>query len=449
MTLALKDFEFLKQQFKDCVQFVFNREGKDKIADLPPLRRDQLQFLSSVFTEVESRIEKEKSQAATEKRTPALKPYINVLYGAMCVINQDITNHLSKGQGSRVRDRLNIAMGITKTETPDTAQYIDFYKSLNQFINLIYVGNDSRNKLNKEHALQTIPLEKLMKFANLSYFLEEQARKTATAKLANGGASTVNASTYRVEKLISAPLVAKFESFKDLKEALHQLNLVETAHKDKADISEIDDKNRAIQLQFLNKIAQSLDAKIWMNDVEKTAILAGSMYIVRGQIFREYGYEPLDNVDLVASYIRSGSVVHTNLTKILDAKNESVENIELLITAANQYINYMTVELKAVPKKEPIPTVRTNHIFSTIKDFSLSTLFDLAQYMIRSCRSIALDRCVTEMKKEIEAAKPKDTKSASMFGSWASWWTKPEPNVEDNEEDVPVDERGLITPTNL
>lgn len=421
MTFALKDFEHLKKHFNDCVAFVLKRDGKEKISDLPSRRRDELQFLTSVIAELETH------KITTES--------VNTLYGAMLVTNQDIVNRMKSGEStSKVLDRLNLGMGITDSVKPSNDQYATFYKSLNRFLNLIYVENDSRQGFKKEHALQTVPAPKLVDFAKIGFQLEEAAQNHISTTLAVDGKSNTDGSWYKPAKLVPESIVAPFTSFAALKEALHQLEISETADKNTADISLLD-QNRAIQLQFLKSLAISLSGPkaSGIKENEKVAILAGAMYIVRGQIAQEYGEEPLSHADIVATLFRNGSVVHTELTKVLNAKTTCVEDTEVLINAANQYIRHMTVE--KVDAKEAI---RDKHLFSDIKGFSLVSILELAQNMIRSCRNMAIDFCLGELNKEIkaqEALLPK-APSTSYASSIYSWWKKtPQQPAEDELEE--------------
>jgi hypothetical protein len=420
MTFALKDFEHLKKHFNDCVAFVLKRDGKEKISDLPSRRRDELQFLTSVIAELETH------KITTES--------VNTLYGAMLVTNQDIINRMKSGEStSKVLDRLNIAMDIKDSSKPSNDQYATFYKSLNRFLNLIYVENDSRKGFKKEHALQTVPAPKLVDFAKIGFQLEEAAQNQISTTLTVDGKSNTDGSWYKAAKLVPESIVAPFTSFAALKEALHQLIIAETADKNTADLTTLD-PSRAIQLQFLESLANSLSGPkaSGIKETEKTAILAGAMYIVRGQIAQEYGYAPLSHTDIVATLLRNGSVVHTELTKVLNAKTTCVEDTEVLINAANQYIRHMTVE--KVDAKEAI---RAKHLFTDIKDFSIVSILELAQNMIRSCRDMAIDFCLGELNKEIkaqEALQPK-APTTSYASTIYSWWKKA-PQQPTAEEDL-------------
>lgn len=429
MTFALKDFEHLKKHFNDCVAFVLKREIKESIAGLQSRRRDELQFLTTVIAELE-----------TKKIT---QESVNILYGAMCVTNTDIVRRMKTGEStSKVFDRLNIAMGIVGENKPSNEQYVTFYKSLNKFLNLIYIGSDSRKGFKKEHPFQTVPAIKLVEFAKIGFESEEATHNAISASMPTDGKSTVSdGSWYKPVVLIPESIVAPFGSFAALKESLHLLVIAETADKNTADISSLD-PNRAIQLQFLDTLANNLSAKkaAGIPEPEKRAILAGAMYLVRGQIAVEYGYAPLNDVDLVPTLISNGSVVHTELTRILNAKNTCAEDKEALIHAANQYIRYTSVENVKV-KDVHVESIRAAHAFSGISGFSLTPILQLIQKMVRTCRDTAIDFCFGELQKEIQAqealqpSKPASSYAASISSSLLNWWKKPShPEIDAEEE---------------
>ncbi|WP_298628330.1 hypothetical protein [uncultured Legionella sp.] len=446
MTFALKDFEYLKKHFNDCVEFVLKRDHKEKIADLPSRRRDELQFLTTVIAELDKQIavlnidkqlERVKIESRADKRAELLKPYVNILYGAMLITNQDIVKRMHSGEStSKVLDRLNIAMGLDKGKPSDT-QFDTFFKSINNFLNLIYADNDSRKGFKKEHILQTVPALKLVQFAKIGFELEEATQKTIHVALPFDGKSQTDGSWYKPAQSVSALIVAPFTSFAALKKSLHQLIIAETADKNSAAISELDTK-RAAQLQFLDNLAQSLseskaDA---IQETEKMAILAGAMHIVRGQIAIEYKYEPLTHTDFSPTMMSNGSIVHTELTKILNAKTTSVQDIEALIFAANQYIHHLTIE-KTVTKSASVEAIRTKHLFSEISGFSLVTILELAQNMIRSCRDKAIDFCLGELNKEIKEQEALLPQKPSYFASiYNMWGTSKKPVVVEDDNDV-------------
>ena len=447
MTLVLKDFDELERLFNDCVAFVLKREKKDSIAALPSRRRDELQFLSTIINELHNQIAHAKSH---DKRAVVTRS-VDILYAAMNVIVADIDRSKTAYESSgKVKERLNIAMGISAEHRPSPDQLAKFYKSLNQFMNQIYVDLDSRKGFKKDHILQSVPMDKLVKFAKIGFEFEEAAQNNVNNSLVVGEKPKADGAWYKPTKEVPESIVAPFKTFAALKDDLHSLIITESADKNAADISSLDD-NRAIQLQFLNSLAISLSGPkaSGIKETEKTAILAGAMYLVRGDIAKEYGYEPLSDEDIKPTLLRNGSVVHTELTNILKAKETPVEDIEVLVTAANQYIRHMTVQ--NIDSKE---SVKPEHIFSTIKDFLLNPILSMAQSIIRSCRDKAIDHCVVELNKEIEASKPKEASSsyASSFSLY-SWWRKPakvqaeEEDLEDQKEQTASSSTDITQPT--
>lgn len=159
------------------------------------------------------------------------------------------------------------------------------------------------------------------------------------AKLTADGKTKANANSFHVEKPIDSSIVEQFKSWDEMKGALHQLILDELSDKNVAKISALS-QARSAQLKFLQTMAEQLD-KIpnqSLEPSEKMAILAGAMYIVRGQIAQEYGKDPLSNDKI------SATVIHTGLSTILHANADCCEDKEVLIAAANKFIRHMVIE---------------------------------------------------------------------------------------------------------
>ncbi|KGP62349.1 type IV secretion protein Dot [Legionella norrlandica] len=436
MTFVLREFEDLKKHFNDTVDIILQREDKKKIEELPSPRKEEIQFLQSVLTKLEDRLSQHQPQPKS------LKPYATVFYGAMLLICRDIENklgYMERKENSLLYTRLMDGMGITDSNLPLPNQYIIFYKELNKLLSFIYVDNDSRKGLKQEHFLQKLSLKELSDFVKLSFLQEERAEKNALAKLTADGKSKIDANTFQVVKTIDASILEPFKSWPEMKEALHKLILEEFSDKNVANFSKLEKKNqdRAAQLQFLHTLAEQLDNIPEQNlaSLEKIAILAGAMYIVRGQIAIEYSKAPLSNNEL------SGSIIHTGLTKILHANAESYEDIEVFITAANRFIRHMTIERpessnRSITKE----AIREKHLFSEITGFNLSSVLPLIQEMIKTCRSEALDACVIKRHEELEALKPKSQKSSitgTISGYVGNWWgsKKPTSATSEHEED--------------
>jgi hypothetical protein len=442
MTFALKDFSDLTLHLNDCVKFVLGRLDTDKMKDVPNPRREQIQFLAAVHAELKAQIKAARIEdAPANKRMALLRPYTTIFYGAMCVINKDIANNLgSVRSGSKVMERLLVAMGISEITQPTPAQYLAFYAHFNKFLSNIYLEHDSSVGLNKNSIFQDITLDKLTKFAKLSYKLEEEAQNTVNAQLCVQGMSKVE--PIRVSKDVPPGITAQFKTWEHIKESLHDLIVKEEVDKNKSSILKLD-KSRSIQLQFLQAIAESLSniKTAGFKDSDRIAILAGAMYIVRGQIAKEYSKEPLSNDDIVPTMLQYGSVVHTTLTAMLHAKEESFEHIEFMISATNQYMRYMGIEMSE-GLKDSREAIRTKNIFSEIKGFDLVSVLNLNQEMIRSCRVGILERNVAEFKKDITTGKHKSSNPSylSSFGGWFSSKPTAKASDSDSEEDDSYDE---------
>ncbi|HAT2009532.1 TPA: lpg0634 family Dot/Icm T4SS effector [Legionella pneumophila] len=431
MTFVLKEFDTLKSHFNDTVKIILQREKKDKIEDLPNPRKEELQFLTAVLNQLEAKID--------ELKPRSLASYVHVFYGAMLLVCKDVENNLrvmEKKENSLLFTRLMDGMGISDENIPTSDQNIMFYRGLNKFLNFIYESNDSRKGLKKEHFLQVLSLKKIYSLAKLSYEQEEAAENNALTKLTADGKTKANANSFHVEKPIDSSIVEQFKSWDEMKGALHQLILDELSDKNVAKISALS-QARSAQLKFLQTMAEQLD-KIpnqSLEPSEKMAILAGAMYIVRGQIAQEYGKDPLSNDKI------SATVIHTGLSTILHANADCCEDKEVLIAAANKFIRHMVIERpEQSNKKITKESIRENNMFSDIAGFQLISVLTLIQNMIRTCRTDAIEACVTKRKEELEALKPKKegySIASSVTGYVGSWFKKaPSMSEEDEEDDL-------------
>lgn len=403
MTFVLKDFEELKKHFNDTIRIILEREGKEKIEDLSNPRKYELQFLSAVITELEAR------QNYTKQRTGRIYP--TILYGAMLLITQDIEqnlNTLGKKDNSLLFARLTDGMGITDKNKPEPKQLAEIYKTLNNFLRLVYVDKDSRMGWDKQQALNVVPLKSLAHLIETSFLLEEAANKLTTSKLTVQGKTNADLVRFKVPKEAPSAVISQFGKWEDLKQSLHDLILKELANKNVAKISSLS-KERSAQLSFLTALEKSLsEAKGHILPAsERTTILAGAMHIVRAQIALEYKKPGLTTSDI------PHSIIHTGLTEILKAKIESLDDIELLVTATNLYIQHMTIEHAEPVKGSEIDSIRVSHLFSDIEGFDLLNLFDLQQHLIKTCRVDALKLCVGI---EVEATKSTEVNSNASVG---------------------------------
>lgn len=387
MTFILKDYNALIERFEETIKLILLRDKKETVEQLDNPRRDQIKFLQYIVSDIRTELARPKT------RSPSLDAgyhsnITNVLYGAMSLISTIITDSVYRG--STLRDSLDFGMGINTKEKPSNAQYRECYAQLNYYLNRIFINKDSRLGIRKDHSLRYIPEETIIEFVKKSYELEASYEKKTLDTYAIDGNSVTSITDYRKTKKIPDNLLTINNDWETLKAQLASLIRQELADKDLADISLLP-KERAAQLGFLHTIAKTLPTTK-VTPIERTAILAGAMHIIREQIGQEYGLALLDKRD-TSSVLQAGSVIHAGLTVILDAKNNSPENIEALVQAANHFIMAVTT----VSDK-----FRAQHLFSTMAHSDLLSLLTLSQNIIKTCRLVALDAAVKRASEAME-----------------------------------------------
>ncbi|MDI1353081.1 MAG: type IV secretion protein Dot [bacterium] len=410
MTFVLKEFTTLEKHYNDTIEIILLRDKKDSIDKLESPRKEQIGFLQDLVSTLKKQLEK--------------KPLITricseTMYGAMLLIQANIRDNssmLSPAENSLLYQRLSLAMGLTDADKPTAQQFINCHKSLNQFLRNIYINRDSRLGLKEEHCFNNLSLDTLAGLITKNYELEEFWRKTASAALGINGKTTFDYKTVRSEVVeINGELVDKFGTWEHLKHELDQLIKIELADKNVSDISLLS-KARASQLQFLYALKETLPLAIHLKPAERVAILIGAMHLIREQIGREYNKKPLNNEVIIKS------VIHTKLTQILNPQalggenQESVENMAELVNYAHKFIYQITVEPIDGARSIDHESMREKNPFAKIKDFSLKSLFDLAQEMIKHCRINALTQAICEHNDGLEAAKPKAAVATSSIG---------------------------------
>lgn len=427
MTFELKGYNELKAHFKETVEIILKKyKIKSSIEELIEPRRSQVKFINYTIESLDARIE----ETNHSNMPRVLAEAARTLNGAMLLVSAQVTESLGTIQrNSLLRDRLNLGMGITDENIPTNFDLNKCYEELNKFFKLIFVEKNSRKGLKAEHDLQYIPLDMLVGLMKRSYELEELSHKNALADFALDGKAVINPRNFKTAP-VAASIIAPFTNWETLQSALQQLETDELGAKNVADISLLS-KERAAQFSFLKTLVKNLNTLFpeTTKDSLKTAILAGAMCIVREQIGqKEYSKTALSHDDI------SSSIIHTGLSKILNSKETSPENIEALLHVANDFIMFMTTE----PKK-----YKAKHLFSDIKDFSLPGILELVQSTITNCRKTALDRVVTAYKlleaekAEAERLAKEETESATkkaepttilgMLGSMI--WATPKPKV--------------------
>jgi len=407
MTFTLQDYNQLKKKYYDTKVAVLSKHEKDSIELLKADRREPMKFIEYVIEELDKQIKK-------QVETPPKKYHhktipINqreILTAAMHLMSTVITSRLSLSSlslDSLLRNRLDTDLEITADNIPGNVISYELYRKLNQFLRIVFNDKDSRNGIDPNNPLRYIDQDTLIIYIKRSYELEEEYYKMAVADLGTAG-KELRADSYRVTEPILASTLSDLPNFETLNEELNSLELKEQGKKSVTKIEELS-AERVAQLQFLNKLREHLKT-IPIKESDKIAILAGAMYIVREQIGRTYSStrEPLSNAD-------NGSVIHTGLTKILNAKTNSPENIQDLVRATLHYMTHATLD--------GVEQIRSRHIFSDIPGFSVQAVLSLSKNMVKTCRLKALDTAVGAYKialaEQQTSEKEKTGASASGF----------------------------------
>lgn len=410
MTFVLKKFEALKKEFNRAVTLVLDVKKVSDINDLKEPRKSELLFLQTLFTEIEKEIK-------ISKKTTNEHSFI--LYGAMLLIIKDIEMNLSKGsyiENSNLYTSLRSCMGITKDNDLNPQQLTKCYKELNLYLLPIFKQNDSSQGFAENFALQCLEMNKLVSLLTTSYDLEKKAYELEAKSLTTEGSSAVALSSFKLQKEVNKEILSRFVSWVNVRDLFDNLVMKEKMDKKKDDIKALD-KPRNIQLQFLTQLSFCLNETKTIKTADKTAIFTGAMYLIRGQIAKEYRCKPLYNEKL-------NSTVYKNLSEILHAKEECVQTIECLLDTTYQFLRYATIE-PSISTKDGIkaPTITTKHPFAAIQDFSIKDLLTLSQEMICDCRTAAINQCKKAFqsaeeahKKEEEMAKPKEKSSWNLYG---------------------------------
>lgn len=434
MTFVLKDFNAIKKHFNEAVTTILRREKIDSVGDLPKKRREEIMFLQSVLTELESRI--------THYKPKNLKPFAEVLSGAMLVIKKDIKDNLGymeKAEGSLLYTSLDTVMGIDGKDFPDHHQTASYYYALNSFLALIYKEGNSRLGLSSAPVFASVPLEKLVTLATSSYQLEEAVRKEITKNYVADGKTDAKIGGYVTTKDTAASAVEPFTSYATLKASLDSLIIDERAKHSVPKISALPNKTRVTQLLSLQILSEALATPTAISKIkesERIAILAGTMLLVREQIGQnEYSKTPF-STDAIER-----SEVHKGLTGILKAQEIDTEDAQALITAAQHFTAHMTLD-RTDNKGVVTEAIRAKHIFSDIPGFNLASVLDLMQKLIKTCRIDALNRCIKDHKKEVEGDKPKEASISYASLLTGGWFGGKKAVVTDDAERTVVLEQG-------
>lgn len=443
MTFSLKDFNSLKIGFEAAIKHILECEGKTKVNELAEKRKEEILFIQVVISQLEQQFE------SAEPTPQALAYASKVIAGALLLMEQDIIANLGRfeyPEGSLLYQSIHSLLGKNENNIPDSCQVTEYMRALNKFLEVIYEGGDSRNGLSSENIFYEINPKRFASFLKLSYEFEAQNYKTYTEQGIGKSVTQqthINKHPFRARAIIapSSPLIENKDfGFDRLKASLDQVMILERRANGVSDITQIKNKTRAVQLQFLEKLANHLDTKSALAKEEfreptRIAILAGAMLLVREEIsMGEYkSKKALDKTT-------TGSVVHTELSKILALDKLSSEDALIFMQTTHQYLTTLMLERLDIKGRAFKDVHAEKHIFSDIKKFSASEVLSSCENMIAELRKVSFKRCVKE-----EAEKQQATKQTSKLSYWSAGFlgkkTTPRPVVKpESKEEHSEDE---------
>lgn len=451
MTFELKTLKELKDHFNRTKETVLNYEHAvsfDKLAEpkmrsammlqeavllkieeqITVLSKDKEEKLAKIDEKLKLELEKTKQESEKSKFSPTklkeeaekaknklesrfnenIQNYTLAFYGAMLIAQDEISSinrTRAKMLSSRIAEAIGIGASVSVEKLPNANNYETFYVMFNALmLSHLYPNADARKGFKEEHMLSALPKDDLERILTKGYEFEKNARIAVVNGLAANGKSVINVSAYKVEKETPASATERFKSFAELKKELEGIITAELVSKGKGTINEV--QARAAQLNFLEKIGtlvESLDIK----DTEKTAILAGAMYLVRKEIQKSYA-------DSLIHCMRSpdNSEIHKKLGELLGAESISHLDHESLLHAANNFIRYATLESKNPEQKtSTVKVINESHPFVKIEGFKLSEVLNLFFEAICSSRDSACKQIFITMKQSEKVEQPENSTS--------------------------------------
>lgn len=344
---------------------------------------------------------KEDAEKAKKKLESRLNENIHnyklAYYGAMLIAQHDISS-INRNRAtilsSRIAEALGVGASVAIDNLPSPNYYETFYVMFNALMkSQLFPEGDARKGFKEDHMLSALPKDALERILTKAYEFEKNARTTVVDGLAANGKSVIDISAFKVEKETPSSATERFKSFAELKKELEGIITAELVSKKKGTINEV--QARATQLNFLEKIC-ALVENLGIKDTEKTAILAGSMYLVRKQIQKTYLLRSPDN-----------SEIHKKFGELLGAESISHLDHESLLHAANNFIRYVTLENKQTEQKKPVEKViNESHPFAKIEGFNLPEVLNLFFEAICSSRDSACKQIFITMKQSEKVEQP-------------------------------------------
>ncbi len=439
MTFTIKDYNTLKSSFNQTLDILERREKKTDA-----VRAKQIAFLNDVIALLDKNIKdtanehtklafqpsksttKKISKASTlEKIETKLTAEAAValqanltLYGAMAFIVSTINEKLGFAQGSLLRDRLyKDDMGINADNVPTALQYKNMYQQLNKFLQVLFNENQASQGIKAQGGLTNTETRTLVHWMResykheLSFFIDALPSKISLSQeesIKNNikePAPTNESSTILFDiapfSLSNLKLPDWVATKKQLTDVIHD----ELAEKNLHNINALSNNTRRNQLNLLKQIEDELDASSLSSD-KKSAILLGTMYIVREQISKEY------NKGLLICDTTS-SIIHQKLSQALGLDREYSNKVDPLVNMAQTFIMHLSLE----ETTEETQRWRNTHALSSLpQDFLIDTL-KLSQKILYTSRLHALEDAYAHYKTSMPTVKAHNT---SVFTFWNS-----------------------------
>ncbi len=444
MTFELKTLKELKDHFNRTKEMVLNYENAtsfDKLEEpkmrsamilqeaillkieeqVTVLAKDKEERLAKVDEKLKAEIEKakdgEKKFSPTKLKEEAdktklrienrfnenIQNYTLAFYGAMLIAHHDISS-INRNRAimlsSRIAEAIGISASVSVEKRPNANNYETFYIVFNGLMRShLFPSADARKGFKEEHMLSALPKEDLERILTMGYEFEKNARIDVVNGLTANGKSVIDISAYKVEKETPASATERFKSFDDLKKELEAIITAELVSKGKGTINEV--QARAAQLNFLEQTS-ALVENLNIGDSEKIAILAGAMYLVRKQIQKSYE-------ESIIHRLRSpdNSEIHKKLGVLLGADSVTHLDQESLLTAANNFIRYATLEnIPSEQKTFTAKVINEAHPFVKIEGFKLPEVLNLFFEAICSCRDSACKQIFKELKQSEKVEQP-------------------------------------------
>lgn len=402
MTFELKNLAKLTEDWNNVLQVIYANEKKGKIEDTSPTRQPILHFLNTIINHLSTKV----------KDPWTSKNGSDEFYGALYIAIRHI-NNTRKGTKSVLRDALEgiIQDADYPENKPVSNQRIEFYRKINLLLTQVFNDSDSSKGISPVHPFKIIPTEDLCSFMTLGLELERDIEKEYITLVASKACiDQVAKPNLLVTKFkdikIPGSAISDFVSWERFQSSTQSIIIKDIGLKGEGNLTAFVNNNpcRGKQLQFIEKIRESLLNTKLLTDDKKTAILAGSMYLVHRQIDTEHSFY---------------SYIHEEFGKLLDVKLASHESKQVLFFAAWQYIKFMSTV-----NTEKEQGHRTNHIFSSIKEFNLTESLNLIQDMIFFHKNESLKKAFDEFSMDNKTVVTTTTATPSLFQSTLNFFAQ-------------------------